>query len=122
MRGLIHLRGQILTALDLDRRLGLPPQAASPSLRCVVFKTTVEMARLAVPPADGERAGPDLLGIIVDEVGDILTQPDTVLPPPPELLSGLDHGCVAGVIPRREGLVTLLTVGALLAVPAASGS
>lgn len=116
VRGLIHLRGQILTALDLDRRLGLQPSGVAPSNRCVVFKTTIELARLAVQPEDADLAGPDLLGVIVDEVGDILTRPDTVLPPPPELMSGLDHACVSGVIPRSEGLVTLLRIGALLSV------
>ena len=117
VRGLIHLRGQILTALDLDARLGLPAHGAPPSSRCVVFKSTVELARLAVQPAQAERAGQDLLGILVDEVGDILLLPEAVLPPPPELMSGLDHACVAGVIPRPEGLVTLLHIGALLSPP-----
>lgn len=114
VRGLIHLRGQILTALDLDQRLGLKPQATQPSSRCVVFKSTVELARLAVPPAESELVGTDLLGIIVDEVGDILARPDNPLPPPPEQMSGMDHTCVAGVIPRAEGLVTILNIGAVL--------
>ena len=120
VRGLIHLRGQILTALDLDQRLGLAPQSRQPSSRCVVFKSSVELARLAAPPAEAELAGTDLLGLLVDEVGDILTRPDTVLPPPPELLSGLDHACAAGVIPRPEGLITLLNIGAVLSLPAAT--
>jgi chemotaxis signal transduction protein len=88
----------------------------------VVFKSTVELARLAQPPAEAEMAGTDLLGIIVDEVGDILTRPDTVLPPPPELMSGMDHTCVAGVIPRPLGLITLLNIGALLSLPATANS
>lgn len=118
VRGLIHLRGQILTALDLDERLGLKPKTEQPSSRCLVFKSTVELARLAVQPAESELVGADLLGILVDEVGDILTRPDNVLPPPPELLSGMDHACVAGVIPRPEGLITLLNIGALLSLQA----
>jgi purine-binding chemotaxis protein CheW len=122
VRGLIHLRGQILTALDLDQRLGLQAQTSQPGNRCVVFKSTVELARLAAPPAESELAGTDLLGIIVDEVGDILTRPDNLLPPPPEQMSGMDHACVGGVIPRAEGLVTLLNIGALLSVPAAANS
>ena len=117
VRGLIHLRGQILTALDLDRRLGLAPKAAHPSSRCVVFKSSVELARLATPPAEADMAGQDLLGIIVDAVGDILSRPDHVLPPPPEIMSGLDHTCVTGVIRRPEGLITLLNIGALLSIP-----
>ena len=118
VRGLIHLRGQILTALDLDHRLGLTPKTDTGGTRCIVFKTAAELARLAHPPADAEQASQDLLGLIVDAVGDILPRPDTVLAPPPETLSGLDHTCIAGVVPRAEGLVTLLHVGAVLSAPA----
>jgi len=122
VRGLIHLRGQILTALDLDQRLGLKAQTTQPSSHCVVFKSTVELARLAHQPAEVEKAGTDLLGIIVEEVGDILTRPDNLLPPPPELLSGMDHACVAGVIPRQAGLITLLNIGALLSLSATANA
>lgn len=114
VRGLIHLRGQILTALDLDHRLGVRLQNSQPTSRCIVFKSSVELARLAAPPAQAELANTDLLGIIVDAIGDILTRPDSVLPPPPELMSGMDHTCLDGVIPRAEGLVTILHIGAVL--------
>lgn len=117
VRGLIHLRGQILTALDLDNRLGAAVPVDLPRDRCIVFKTAAELARLAVPPDDAALAGPDLLGVIVDEVGDILSESENLLPPPPETLSGLDHACIAGVLPRPEGLVTKLNIGALLSLP-----
>ena len=114
VRGLIHLRGQILTALDLDLRLGCAGGAEKPSACCIVFKTSVELGRLAQQPESAEQAGQDLLGILVDEIGDILSQQERVLPPPPESLSGLDPACIAGVIPRPAGLVSLLHVHALL--------
>jgi purine-binding chemotaxis protein CheW len=116
VRGLIHLRGQILTALDLGRRLGLASGEDAPSHRCIVFKTAPELSRLSTPPADAPLAGQDLLGIIVDTVGDILSCEDAVLPPPTETMSGLDSACIAGVIPRPEGLVTLLSIGAVLSI------
>lgn len=118
IRGLINLRGQILTALDLDRRLGHPAETDEAPRHCLVFKTIVELARLSRPPADTEMAGPDLLGIIVDQVGDILANTHPPLPPPPDTLSLLDPACIAGVLPRPEGLVTVLNVGALLSIPA----
>jgi len=120
VRGLIHLRGQILTALDLDKRLGAQSTLDPPKNRCIVFKTASELERLAVQPDDAEHAGPDILGVIVDEIGDILSEDETALPPPPETLSGLDHDCIAGVIARPEGLIIKLNVGALLSVPTAS--
>lgn len=117
VRGLVHLRGQILTALDLENRLGSATSGACTGHRCIVFKTAAELARLAVQPDDASHAGPDLLGVIIDEIGDILHETETLLPPPPETLSGLDHACIAGVLPRPEGLVIKLNVGALLSLP-----
>jgi purine-binding chemotaxis protein CheW len=122
VRGLVHLRGQILTALDLDRRIGHGAAARPPVKRCIVFKTATDLGRLAVQPPDAEAAGADLLGIVVDEIGDIISGSAQVLPPPPETLSGLAHECIAGVLTRPEGLTTLLNIGTLLTVtsPAAT--
>lgn len=50
VRGVIHLRGQILTALDLEVRLGHPKKDPPPSNRCIVFKTAIDLARLSQPP------------------------------------------------------------------------
>jgi purine-binding chemotaxis protein CheW len=114
VRGLVHLRGQILTALDLDQRLGYPPPERPADARCIVFKTAAELSRLAHPPADADQAGQDLVGILVDAIGDILADSGTLLPPPAETLTRLDSLCIQGVITRPEGLVALLNVGRLL--------
>ncbi len=121
VRGLIHLRGQILTALDLEHRLGFKSASSGGEAeRCIVFKTGPELARLAQPPADSELAGNDIIGVVVDHIGDIIADRGTLLPPPPDTISGLDHACVAGVLPRPEGLITLLNTGAFLSVPSGS--
>jgi purine-binding chemotaxis protein CheW len=114
VRGLIHLRGQILTALDLDRRLGYPAPENPAQARCIVFKTSTELARLPESPPDAAQAGPDLVGVLVDAVGDILSGSIELLPRPADTLTGLDPLCVQGVLPRPEGLIALLNVGHLL--------
>lgn len=53
--GLLNLRGRIVTAIDLRRRLGLPPRADG-----------------AAPVAVGIEERGDLYGLIVDQVGDVL--------------------------------------------------
>jgi purine-binding chemotaxis protein CheW len=118
VRGLIHLRGQILTALDLDRRLGYPAPEKPATARCIVFKTSNELARLPHPPDDAAHAGSDLVGILVDAVGDILTGSADLLPPPAQALTRLDPACIRGVLARPEGLVALLNIGHLLTVHA----
>jgi purine-binding chemotaxis protein CheW len=53
--GLLNLRGRIVTAIDLRRRLGLPPRADA-----------------ATPIAVGIEERGELYGLIVDQVGDVL--------------------------------------------------
>lgn len=53
--GLLNLRGRIVTAIDLRRRLGLPPRADG-----------------GTPIAVGIEERGELYGIIVDQVGDVL--------------------------------------------------
>ncbi|MCS7008621.1 MAG: chemotaxis protein CheW [Chthoniobacterales bacterium] len=113
VRGLIHLRGQILTAIDLEARLGLPAEEPHPENRCLVFKTSAELLALPDPPPDATQASSDLVGILVDNTSDIVPPGTTILPPPPGELSGIDPICVRGVIPIKDNLVTVLETSAL---------
>lgn len=67
--GLINLRGQIVTALDLRRRLGLPPRENGMPPMSVVMR--------------GEQG---IRSFLVDRVGDVVeADPDDFEPPPPTL-------------------------------------
>lgn len=116
VRGVIHLRGQILTALDLESRLGHPMNEPRPFNRCIVFKTSGDLARLPQPPDEYELADSDPSGLLVDAIGDILPTGTKVLPAPPEALSGLDTRFIAGVISSQNSLTTVLHIGNLVSV------
>lgn len=116
VRGVVHLRGQILTALDLEDRLGHTSSDSSPSSRCIVFKTANDLARLPHPPENHEMADADPTGLLVDAIGDILPPGTRVLPAPPEALSGLDTRFIAGVISSDQGLITVLQIGNLVSM------
>jgi purine-binding chemotaxis protein CheW len=79
VRGLINLRGQIVTALDLRRRLDLPDRPAGQSPFNVVVKTD-----------DGA------VSLLVDEIGDVLSVHDRDFEPPPETLRGPARELVRG--------------------------
>jgi purine-binding chemotaxis protein CheW len=66
--GLINMRGQIVTALDLRRCLGMPerPSGQPP-------------AGLILQAEEG------LVGLIVDEVGTVFELPEDAFEPPPEM-------------------------------------
>jgi purine-binding chemotaxis protein CheW len=105
--GLINLRGQIVTALDLRDRLGLPP--APPPAR----------APSADDPADGEpegrfaivvrtKEGP--VGLIVDRIGDVIDVDPARREPPPPNLPGPWRRIVADVFKLDDALLMRLDI------------
>lgn len=117
VRGIVHLRGQILTALDLETRLGLETSREErPSSRCIVFKTANDLARLPHPPENYELADSDRTGLLVDSISDIIPAGTRVFPAPPDTLSGLDTRFIAGVISSEAGLITVLQIGNLVSI------
>lgn len=88
--GLINLRGQIVTAVDLRRRLGLPDRANGVDPMNVVVRTV-----------DG------VVSLQVDEIGDVLDVPAEAFEPPPETLDERTRGLIRGVykLPGRLLLV-----------------
>lgn len=80
IRGLINLRGQIVTAIDLRRRLGVPPLDPGRQPMNVVVRTA-------------DRA----VSLLVDEIGDVLevderqreSVPDTLQPPVRDVASAI---------------------------------
>ena len=88
--GLINMRGQIVTAIDLRRCLGFPerPSGQPP-------------AGLILQAEEG------LVGLIVDEIGTVFELPEDAFEPPPEILKGRLRALVSRVytLPNRLLLV-----------------
>lgn len=79
VRGLMNLRGQIVTVIDLGIRLGLPPREMTRETGCIVLKSFKELSfesqKLLRPEGDKENGsyeGHDLVGLLVDKIADIL--------------------------------------------------
>jgi purine-binding chemotaxis protein CheW len=90
VRGLINLRGQIVTAIDLRRRLGMPdrPEGSVPM-------------NVIVRSSDGA------VSLLVDEIGDVIQVPADQFEPPPETLSGPARALIEGAY-KREGQIMLV--------------
>ena len=91
VRGLINLRGQIVTAIDLRRRLGLTERPADqPPLNVVVHTD------------DGA------VSLLVDEIGDVLEVPDKLFERPPETLRGAARELIRGAYKLKDRLLLVL--------------
>jgi purine-binding chemotaxis protein CheW len=89
--GLMNLRGQIVTALDLRRRIGLPaPQ------------TELHPMNVVVRTKDG------LVSLLVDRIGDVLEADDDSFEPPPETLRGVPRELIRGAFKLQGRLLLIL--------------
>lgn len=91
IEGLINLRGHIVTAIDLRRRLRLPPRSAERSPMNVVVRT------------EG-----GAVSLLVDEIGDVLNVDSTQREEPPGNLDPAIRGLIRGVYKLPECLLLVL--------------
>ena len=91
IQGLINLRGQIVTAIDLRRRLELPPRETDQLPMNVVVRSE-----------DGA------VSLLVDEIGDVVEIQDDTYERPPETLKGVARELVQGVYKLKERLLLIL--------------
>ena len=91
VRGLINLRGQIVTAIDLRRRLQMPDRPADQLPVNVVVGTD-----------DGA------VSLLVDEIGDVLKVPESAFERPPETLTGVARELIRGAYKLEDRLLLIL--------------
>lgn len=89
--GLINLRGQIVTALDMRRRLGLADRAEGVAPMSIVARS---------------EDGP--VSLQVDEIGDVLELETGLLSPPPDLISVKARELMRGVYQLEQRLLLVL--------------
>jgi purine-binding chemotaxis protein CheW len=102
--GLINLRGQLVTALDLRQRLQLQPRPDGQLPMNVVVRT--------------EEGATSLL---VDEIGDVIELDDTTHERPPETIDAVTREVVRGVHKLEGRLLLVLDIERLIASSGASG-
>jgi purine-binding chemotaxis protein CheW len=97
--GLVNLRGQVLTAIDLREQLGLPPRPEGKEPMVVVIRVGTEPVSLLV----------DSIGAVVD------VEPDT-FEQPPDTLSGPSRELILGAYKLPDRLLLALDVDRAVAV------
>ena len=88
--GLINLRGQIVTVIDLRRRLELRPRADAQRPMHVVV-----------------RHDDSAVDLLVDEIGDVVDVADDLFEPPPGTLEGIARELIVGAY-KLEGQLLLI--------------
>lgn len=102
--GLINLRGQIVTAVDMRRRLGLSERPEDQLPMNVVVRTE-----------DGA------VSLLVDEIGDVLETEEESFERPPETLQGEARELIRGVYKLKGQLLLILDTDKALDEVSADG-
>ena len=97
--GSLNLRGRIVTAIDLRRRLGVPPAPPGTPRMSVVTEQ-----------------GGDLYALLVDQVSEVMTPPETSFERnPPTLPPSWAEFC-SGIYRLNGRLMVVLDIGRILAL------
>ncbi len=111
LRGLVNLRGQLVSVIDPGVRLGLGARAVTPSSRLIVLKTRLELGALA----DATWAGvDDKVGLWIDAIGEVVTPRSGELEPPPSNLEASVSRLLRGVCQTEVAAIGLLDLNQLL--------
>lgn len=118
VRGLINLRGQIVTAIDLRRRLELPDRLSGDAPNRVPGDTPNPGAE------DGEslpmnlvvRTDDGVVSLLVDEIGEVVEVDEDSFERPPPTLSGVARELVRGVYKREGSLLLVLDTARAVSV------
>jgi purine-binding chemotaxis protein CheW len=100
VRGLINLRGQIVTAVDLRVRLGLPPREKEP-MNVIV------------------RSRGEVVSLLVDDIGDVIDTTGVPGEPAPSNIPADVQQVVLGVRPLPDQILLVLDADRAVDVPPA---
>ena len=100
--GLINLRGQVIAAIDLRRRLGFPDRTAGELPMDVIVRTK-----------DG------LVSLLVDRIGEVVDVSEEAFEEPPETLLGIARELIRGAYKLDDALLLSLDVEGAVELPPA---
>lgn len=105
VEGLINLRGQIVTAIDMRRRLHMPKLSTGNPPMNIVISTP-----------DGA------VSLLVDEIGDVLDMEASNYERPPDNLEAAARELIRGVYKMKDGLMLVLDTDKAIEVDASVSS
>ncbi|AFY33869.1 chemotaxis protein CheW [Calothrix sp. PCC 7507] len=103
--GLINLRGQIITVIDLQRRLEMSEPQTQSNIKLV---DEAQGFNIIVSFED------EVVSLLVDNVGDVLEFPENTFQLPPTTLKGKMRLMLAGAYPLPDGFLLVLDAEKIL--------
>ena len=102
VEGVINLRGRVITVIDMRKRLGQTGMDLANDV-------AARKARILVVEAEGR-----LVGVIVDEVAEVLRLAEDQTEPAPPMVAGLSNQYIRGVGKLKDDLLILIEIEKIL--------
>jgi|ERR1043165_6232386 purine-binding chemotaxis protein CheW len=103
VEGVINLRGRIITVVDMRKRL------SKRSVETMTAEERDRKNRILVVETDGK-----LVGVVVDEVTEVLKLAEERVEPAPPMVAGLDNQYIKGVGKLEDCLLILMDIEKIL--------
>ena len=113
VRGLMNLRGRIVTILDIGVRLGIEAREVTDESRVIVMKTCDEMRSQGIPMEMEDREEDSVLGFLVDGVSDIVASKEEDFESPPANMKEFCDRFIDKVMKNEDRLLLLLNTCAV---------
>lgn len=114
IRGVLNLRGQVVTVMDLAKRLSFDGAKGSQDASCIVLKTNSEIEGSDISLGLDDRTLADKVGLYVDRIGDVLNIGAKEIIRTPTRDSKLDKRFIKGVVRLNDQLLILLNLKEVL--------
>ncbi|PID78059.1 MAG: chemotaxis protein CheW [Deltaproteobacteria bacterium] len=99
IKGVLNLRGKIVTILDLGKKLGLEPVAKNKGNRNIIVNFDDEQ-----------------IGLLVDRISDVIVADSENIDSPPANMGGIQGGVFEGVVKTEKSLIGILNINKVLAI------
>ncbi len=97
VKGILNLRGQIVTVIDLGKKLNLSDAEASGDTRNIIVNSNGEY-----------------IGLLVHKIGDVERTEEENIEPPPANIGGIQGRYFEGVFKKENSLIGILNVEEIL--------
>ena len=115
LKGLMNLRGRVVTVIDLNVCLNRPSTKNIETSRLLVLKTDEEIDKYKTTGfLEDISLGDDLVGLLIDQMDDVVTIEDSDIFPAPPNLDEVEEILIEGVIKQEDQLIIILDVNAVL--------
>lgn len=97
LEGVVNLRGVVIPVIDMRKRFGLGPRESEANTKVII----ASVARKVV-------------GIIVDDVTEVVPVPKNEIQPPPRVVHGVNSNYLLGVCRYKDDILLILNLDEIL--------